>query len=65
METFSLRGDQHTQEFFGGSGKGLEGLIGLPFRHIKRVFFSIQYRLVFGFLIQYFFLVWVLVDWFN
>ena len=38
-ETFSLRGDQHTQEFFGGSGKGLEGLIGLPFRHIKRVFF--------------------------
>uniref|UniRef100_F6HY69 non-specific serine/threonine protein kinase n=1 Tax=Vitis vinifera TaxID=29760 RepID=F6HY69_VITVI len=38
-ETFSLRGNQHTQEFFEGSGRGLEGLIGLPFRHIKRVFF--------------------------
>ena len=30
-ETFSLRGDQHTQEFFGRSGRELEGLIGLPF----------------------------------
>ena len=38
-ETFSCRGDQHTQEFFGGSSRGLEGLIRLPFRHIKRVFF--------------------------
>ena len=38
-ETFSLRGYQHTQEFLGRSGRGLEKLIGLPFRHIKRVFF--------------------------
>ena len=36
---FFLKEDQHMQEFFGGSDRGLEGLIGLPFRHIKRVFF--------------------------
>ena len=58
--------EMNRRNFFGGSGRRPERLIGLPFK-TSREYFSDTIQVSFRFLIPYFlfFLVWVLVVWFN